>query len=338
MLRQTPLTNFVKVSRDHIDRKKIYEIFSEGTKTLLDTLPKLKEVIYKENNDNDVSITLGLFDLHFGQKVEYLDPKNNKTSTNYDLEIADELLNDVFAKAHDHFKTFSGRIGEINIALGGDLIEGDYNIYAGQIHHVVTPLSDQLNYTTLTLYKHIIALAHTYPDIPINIFAIGGNHGEIRGGMPRKYRDNYDLIIARYLEISLRQRQRETGDLQNVSITISEDSVSAFINTCVGKRIELIHQLPKNMMAPRAEGTVMAKNVSYGVDLIFTGHFHSPAYHELGNIKLVRSGTLVGPNQYSHELGIPQGSRQQTIIVSTKENAGEYIISINPVIKISKEV
>jgi predicted phosphodiesterase len=186
----------------------------------------------------------------------------------------------------------------------------------------------------MALYKHIINTSYLYRNIPINIYAIGGNHGEIRGGMPRKYKDNYDLIIANYLEIALRQRQLDKNDIDNVSITVSEDSVSAYINLAVGHRIELIHEIPKNLMTPKAEGMAMAKHLNNGVDLIFSGHFHSPAYHELGKIKLVRSGTLVGPNQFSHELGIPHGSRQQTIILSTKENAGEIIISINPTTKL----
>ena len=112
------LTNFVKVSREHIDRKKIYEAFNDGTNSLLQELPNLAEVDYKIPEDNDVSITLGLFDLHFGQKVDFLNPGDNQTSTDYDLEIADKLLDDVFNKAYGHFKTFEGRISEINIALG----------------------------------------------------------------------------------------------------------------------------------------------------------------------------------------------------------------------------
>jgi len=338
MLATNGLSNFIKVSKDYIDSKKIYDVFLKGTDALLEQSEGLSPTVFTVKGDDKVSVTLGLFDLHFGQKVDMLDPSNNQVNNEYDLEIADELLEDVISETYRHLYNFGDRISEINIALGGDLIEGDYNIYPGQIHHVTTSLSDQLNYTTLALHKHVVGFALAFPNIPINVYAIGGNHGEIRGGMPRKFRDNYDLIIARYLDVSLRQRQLDRGDISNVSITISQDSVSAFINTSVGKRIELIHQLPRNLMTPRAEGSVMAKHVTYDVDLVFTGHFHSPAYHELGKVKVVRSGTLVGPNQYSHELGIPHGSRQQTVIVSTKENAGEYIISINPITGRNSEV
>lgn len=330
------LQDVMRIGREYFDKRRIYETFLEGIEALSKEIKELKvdnKKLSKKKIKEPLSVTIGLFDLHIGEKIIYTDPETNESSVIYDHEIASKLLEDVFNQAYKVIDPIIDNVCEINIVLGGDIVEGDAGIYPTQVYNMSTSILDQLKTASVEITKHILNTSTKYPDKKIRIYGIGGNHGEIRGGMPRKLRDNYDIILAKYVDVALRIHNEYNKHLDNVQVIISESSLSAYIKTCQGYIIEVIHELRKNLGTPKSENILLSRKAGWDVDLILTGHFHSPTFHQYGDVKVLRSGSLAGPNEYSKGLGIAPGGRHQFIVISSPEDVAYQIVNIIPKIR-----
>lgn len=246
------------------------------------------------------AIILPLSDIHMGEVVK-LATMGGRNS--YDVEIAKKRLeryfNIVIKLATKHWS--GPKPGAIYLVLMGDMV-------SGEIHEELAKTNELLALPAVRVLAECLAagvelLTKTFPNIPINIISVPGNHGRTTKKPESKdYAVNsYDTLTAWLLESWAKAKGLKgvtfsapaSGDALvnilgwNVLFTHGDRIGSRGGQGFVGPANTATRGMKKLVEDFLAEGQV--------VDCVVMGHFHTPMQLEYGFV----NGSVPGPTEYS---------------------------------------
>jgi predicted phosphodiesterase len=272
-----------------------------------------------------------LTDVHFGKKI--LDVRNNSQNVLFNYTIGTRYLNHIFQEhALSYLTDNYEKVDEYVLYLLGDLIEGDGNIYSEQGFEIESNVVDQIFQIVNILLTNIRLLyKETKGNIPIRIYAVQGNHGEIRGRFIKHALQNYDIIIYRMIDYYIRQLQEETGEFLNISIEypkiIAKEDLICNIK---GWKYYLRHILPRNFTTPSSQDKIQATSNFYNnLAVVLTGHLHQESLATIGDTTVIRVNALCGYDAFANKINAPYSSPSQVGLVTTKKDKIKAYLPIN---------
>ena len=271
------------------------------------------------------TIIYPFFDWHFGEIIRRKLKQNYQIIHSYNFEESHKRMDRYVSEGIKYMQSFpKGTFDEIVFALGGDLADGNGNIYTGQVRHLQAQFWTQFFEVFKSIRRQIYRLQDVFGTVvPINIYSVPGNHGESRGVISDPLEDNLDTSVARLLNDWIQDQK-----VKNVKIEY--DETSPMIDFEVkGHKFAMVHEMPTNLLTPAAKNKIKTISIDRNPEVVLTGHIHEMTITKEGKTKVVRVGGAPGPNAYSETLYIPYGAAEQTIIVASKERALENIMPIN---------
>jgi predicted phosphodiesterase len=258
------------------------------------------------------SVNLCVSDTHFGEK--HIEDDVLK----YALITSRNRTDAAFVRAEEVY-LLTPEVNEINVWLLGDNVDGDGTVYPGQKHNLDDVVGTQIVAFAESVYYNVFKLSNRYPKVKINIYGIAGNHGTSKSQMFvfHSVADSYDTTCYKMIESMINKDKALYKKLLNVDIKYS--TTSKVLNAKVkGWTFVATHIMPNNLSSASAVRKAFSYIMSKKADIILTGHFHETAMLTVGKAKVIRIGTMVGHNDYAEELGIPENSPEQGIIVTSE--------------------
>ncbi len=277
-------------------------------------------------SNNKMAMIVAIFDSHFGCVVNRRIPEDPNTwEISYDFNIGkqrmDMLFNSAFAEITRRGKK---EFDEIVIVIGGDNCDGDGSIFKSQIHHLEADPMRQIKLFTSALMDNAERCSHFVGQKgSVNMYGVVGNHGEMRG-MPtmRPLTDNWDRNAYIWIDSILLRDQEKYNKLTNVKFLHNRAYDHPHLAFRVkGHSFLGVHALPRNLISPSSKLKLMNLEKLYpGLKIILTGHYHEGLITSAGDVRIIRVGTPVGPNDYSDELLIYSSGPEQALVVVAQEN------------------
>jgi len=283
----------------------------------------------KHMDTEQMSMLLNLSDSHFGKEIH--DMNTNSPVVKFNIPEATRKQADFFSYAFHEYEMNKDTIDEININLIGDHIEGDGSIFPAQVFEIIDSATGQVVSFVESFYSNLINLAKIAP-IPINIYAIPGNHGEMRRGYIKNPSDNWDTLIFKFIDYMLR-RDKANGNLKNVSITYPhpdmKDKKHIRYKT-KGWIVHLEHIMPPNLTTPSGQHKIQNVVLNYDekADIILTGHYHSESLATIGRTTVVRVSSLGGFDQFANDIKASFSEAGQSIIMVSPSQKVKYYMPI----------
>lgn len=294
-------------------------------------LPERNFEVMKSPATDKLSMTVCLFDTHFGSHIERVDNDGQNTKVIYSLEISKARVAKVIGRALQEMKERGEKkFDEFNIVLGGDNIEGDGSIYRGQVHHLEVNATYQVTEFVHTMTETLLKISEQYPDMKIRVHGIIGNHGEQRGNPTmNKFTDNYDFASYIHMQNIIGVYQKH-GKLKNVALNFETNPTGPILRFEIkGHGFMGLHKYAKNLGTPSAGRNAMSlEKMQNNLKIVLTGHYHQSSINDYGDVKIVRIGSLVGPNSFTDELSIYSPGGEQALIISSKD---EPMYSYSPI-------
>lgn len=277
--------------------------------------------INSQSNSNNALI-ISLFDTHYGEEIK----KDGVIKYNFD--IADKRIRKYIKDVIKYYLDNKDSIDEIYLVLGGDNIDGDGTVYPHHIQEIEEGFNKQIDRYIKIMTEVIEHLSTILKNKKLHIIAVAGNHGSNkRNTISHPIKDNYDTGIYLFLSTYIDKAKLQYKDLLNVFINFSYDEEYYNFNV-KGWNFQARHKLPKNFSTPSAKVLVHGWRELHNIDCILTGHYHDGAIANIGKTKVVRTGSLVGTNDYSEHLGL-FGDSEQTLLLVDKDNLIKCYMPIN---------
>lgn len=253
----------------------------------------------KQDHDTESFVAV-ISDLHFGDLVE--DERGNIL---YNVERAKDSVHRFAEKARKirQYESQYTDFSDAHLFLLGDIATGE-GIYEGQVHDIQTHLANQVTYSTQALFDLVEALSKDFETL--NIYAVLGNHGQIRASGVSK-QANTDLIVYRWLDDALRR-----SDIDNVGIEIAEST--HHLNTEIRDwNIHVRHGQDGYKHVDKtaaSESSWRGWRDAHQFDLAMRGHYHNPGLDYVLNRYPVFSCPSPKPgSEYIERLGSPDVSK-----------------------------
>jgi hypothetical protein len=249
-------------------------------------------------------------DIHFGKKT-----------TTYNSTVAAErllLLVDAVQEIADLRRSFA-TIKRLRIELGGDMVEGEGNIFGGQAHEIDQDLIDQMiKFGPEKVAGMIISLAQTFEEIYVD--GVPGNHG--RQSRDSSKRHNADSIFYEIVRLivntaapKLKNRikwnlplDREPGDEWFASFKICDHWGGATVH---GDQILGQLGMPWYGFKTKVAGWASCMPP---FDYLFTGHFHTHASFDLHDRCVLSTGSTESDNAYAKQNMAAAGRPKQRLV------------------------
>lgn len=258
---------------------------------------------------------LHLTDVHIG-----------KQTLTYNSTVAAERIISTFQSTEEIVKLRRNfaTIDKLHLLLGGDLIEGEGNIFPGQAHEIDQDLIEQCikegpNY----IANLILSLLELFPNIVIK--GVPGNHG--RTGRFNPKRNNSDSIFYEIVRLIV-NRALTPKDQKRVEWDLPFDRPNGSEWYAQGKFVDtwgylLVHgdQIRGALGFPwYGYGKKVAGWASHldPWDYLFAGHFHTHASFDIQDREVLSTGSMESDNAYALENMAAAGSPKQRLCFINK--------------------
>lgn len=311
----------LELQRKMNDSRKIYQDVIAGTLKEARALPRTPVKI--DFIKGSKILVIKFFDLHFGEKIDFEGQKV------FDMSVATMFMNEIIEHA---MEVINFDFHEVILLFGGDLIEGDGSVYAGQHHHLEVGFVKQINTVAGAILNNVYRLSQFLgPNRKIRIIGIPGNHGlnKTAKHLHHPIQDNYDTAVYQHLENLIRNAQDRYNDLLNVRIDFAQDTHYLAFDIFNWKAV-VYHKARKNPATPSGENEISAWEKRYqNLKWVFTGHWHDGKIVPVGTVVHMRAGCFPGPNDYSMALGIFNNEPEENLLVIDENKGLESIIIHN---------
>lgn len=297
-------------SRESLQRQRIDELERQAAadRTIREAVFKLAEQPLEPPSWNAEpskaskreAIILFLSDVHMGEVVS-LNAMGGRNSYNMDIACTrlQRYFQSVVKLGTEHWTGPPPDV--LYLVLGGDLV-------SGEIHDELAKTNDlqaipAVRVLAEALASGLLLLRQAFPNIPIHVLSVPGNHGRnTKKPESKGYAINsYDTLVALLLEWWASTKNLKnisfsaphTGDALvkihgwNVLFTHGDRIGSRGGSGFVGPAATAARGMQKVVQDYLAEGKV--------IDFIVMGHFHTPLELEYGFV----NSSLVGPSEYS---------------------------------------
>jgi len=228
-------------------------------------------------------------DSHFSAHV-----KDRRGNTIYDTETARKATQDAFNFYFGQLMKHAGRVENIVLLLGGDLVEGE-NIYEGQAHKVEDKLDKQIRAARKTYFKEIKELKKIM-QVPMKIVCVSGNHGDL----PVSSSSNADDLIYSQLEDMI-----DISDLENIKFVRTDRSDGVTFNYR-GWKGYLCHgeNRSNHIGTSSPQSDWLAMKDQYGFDAAWRGHYHNQKIENINGAPVVMTNSRKPGDDYTDKLAV----------------------------------
>ena len=304
----------IHVDKDFVERQKLYdiqrkirqdmrefsrtELICEHISKSIKSLPKIvmenKVVVSNKKEDVERDLVLGIADFHFGADFEVLGLYNDIINK-YDSSVFEQRMDQLSDEVTDIIK--KEEPDQLTVLIAGDMLDG--LLRTSQLQRLefgvvdsAIKLAEMLTYWFIVLERKI--------NIPIRVYAVRGNHGEIRplgtkaGQFPE---ENMERIIMHYLHARFENEKW-------ILIGTNDAPMIQVVDVC-GYQILLTHGQDMNIES-------MAKNCvnlyNQPIDMFMVGHLHKNQTFNSGimpesNIYVERIPSICGIDPYAQSKG-----------------------------------
>lgn len=288
-------------------------------------LPAPEDIII---NNGKHALSIISSDDHYGKTIE---ANNNDNIPVFNRQIADARIDYFIDRALERFFRSPHKYDSIVLNLLGDHIEGDGSIYKSQPYELEMMIEEQILAFETKITEKIFKLASAIQEVngSLKIYCVPGNHGENRKGYFKDPRGTFDYIIFQHMEHIIKLAY-DQGLARNISIDYPHQHMldRTFLNyTLKGWRVHIDHIMPPNFTTAAGAGKIgNTKEVMDGIDLLFTGHYHSEALATIGSTTIIRTPSLGGYDGFANSIRAPlSGAMHPLITTSTQNKIEEYI-------------
>ncbi len=262
---------------------------------------------------------LHLSDIHIG-----------KRTVTYNHLVAAErlvLLTEKVARIIN-IRRSHANIDDLRIYLGGDLAEGEGNIFPGQAHEIDQDIVEQCaKYGPSRVAELILSLLQVVKKITIK--AVPGNHGR-NGDRHAARRNNYDSWLYQILRLTVdKALATNPKRRKDISWDMPFDRPAGhewYANDRVlGWGCMIIHgdQIKSQLGYPWYDAGRKCANWANTnkepFDYLFMGHFHTEAGFDVGGRRVMASASTESDNSYAAEHFASAGTPKQRLCFFDKK-------------------
>lgn len=296
----------------YVDRQKLYdlqreirkdlreqsrsELIREMIKRSIAELPEIKfpDIEYVAEKDVDNEIVVGIGDFHYGAQF-IVRGLRGEVINQYDTCVFEQrmehLISEISRVAMTH------RPGMITVMIVGDMLDG--LLRNSQISRLEYGVVESAMYLSEYMCRWIAELNQKLM-IPVRVFAVRGNHGEIRplgskaGQFPE---ENMERIVMHYIH------QRFDGH-RSVHVFDDDAPLTKMVDV-VGYNFLLIHGQGNDIEIIARDHQNLYEDK---IDIILCGHLHkdqtfNAGISRRGNVLIERVPSLCGIDPYAQTKG-----------------------------------
>ncbi len=294
---------------------------NEAFETPLDV--RIQAPPVQTNKQTEEEAVLHLTDIHFGKDTKTY----NSTVAALRLAAAGEVVAEI-----TQLRRSFARIDVLHLLLGGDMVEGEGEIFPGQAHEIDQDLIEQMiRFGPVKMAELIVYLLQTFPLIKIK--GAPGNHG--RQGKGSAKRNNADSIFYEIVRLLVHQLvprdegrvewdlpfDRPPGDEWYASFKICDRWGGLLVH---GDQVRGQLGFPWYGYGKKVAGWASCLPA---FDYLFSGHFHTQASFDLHDRQVLSTGSTESDNSYAKENHASAGSPKQRLVFFNKRLG---LLSDNP--------
>ena len=215
-------------------------------------------------------------------------------------------------------KMSEGRnIEKLHIPFIGDIVEG-MDIFPSQPFHIESGLVKQTMRGSLVFAKAIAEIALLFPELPILIKHVAGNHGRIGRKGTTPYADNWDRMLGFLIGMQLEQYPNIINEVPEVWFIVEHIQGWTF-HFSHGDDIKSWMGVPAyGLIRAHSKETVM---LDMPLHYYIVGHHHVLSQIQNGYGEVIVNGNWVGANEFVAKQ-IKSASRPCQVILSVTEQYG----------------
>lgn len=293
------------------------ELICETIEKTIKELPKieLSDITVDIKRSNKKDLVVGIGDFHYGAKFDvtglYGEIINKYDSTVFEhrmSKLANEIIEIVKKEEPD----------QVTVMIAGDMLDGLLRTSQLQrLEYGVVDSAIRLGETLTCWLAKLSGIIH----IPIRVYAVRGNHGELRplgtksGQFPE---ENMERIVMHYLYARF-------NGVRNVIIEQNDAPMVQIIDVC-GYKFLLTHGQGQNIESMAKDSVNLYQK---SVDVFMVGHLHKGQSFSSGimpesNIYVERVPSICGIDPYAQSKGY--GAQPGATIILMEEGYGRRCI------------
>lgn len=257
-----------------------------------------------------------------------------KVSADYDIDVAKRRIDLLAKKVARLIELHGAPVSEIGVALLGDFVESDGNIFPSQAYEVEKGgLYVQIFEGAGMLAQFVRAMAALAPKVKVR--GAIGNHGRLGRFGDHSNESNADAILYRIAKEHVKTEKRIDW---RESLTMGGRHWYDTLELNGGKKMMLVHGdqfrggafgLPYYAIAKRSQGWNLSVEP---FDFLAYGHWHTPARLVLSDGAHTAWGnaSIESSNRYAQEWLAASGTPAQWALFFGKEGpTAEYLVRLD---------
>ena len=295
------------------------ELICETISKAIKSLPEIElshmVTNYRVNTNKKRDLVVGIGDFHFGAEFDvkglYGEVINKYNSTVFEYRmnmLANEIIK-IVGKENPY---------QITLMIAGDMLDG--MLRTSQLQRLEFGIVDSAIRLGEMLTRWLVGLVQAV-DVPIRVYAVRGNHGEIRplgtkaGQFPE---ENMERIVMHYLYA------RFTG-VKDVIIAENDCPMIQVVDVC-GYQVLLTHGQGMNIESTAKDSVNLYQKP---IDMFMVGHLHKSQSFSSGimpesNIYVERVPSLCGIDPYAQSRGY--GALPGATVILMEEGYGRRCV------------
>jgi len=240
-----------------------------------------------EFTDDGFTALIHETDPHFSAEVT-----NRRGEIIFDTEKAVEATDEAFEWYVNQIGRRKGRVDEIVLLLGGDLVEGE-DIYEGQAYEVDQTLENQISSARRCYFKNLKRLAEEF-EVPLKVVCVSGNHGDMGTGSGV----NADDIIYSQLEDMV-----DLSELENVKFVKTDRSdFTTFSFRNWSGYLTHGENRSHHIGTSSPQSDWLSIKDEFGFDLAFRGHYHNQKVENVNGAPVVMTNSRKPGDDYTDRI------------------------------------
>lgn len=321
------------IDKNFVERQKLYDVQRQVKKDMreisrtelicekidiaIESLPKihLTSTSNRKSRNKSRDLVVGIGDFHYGAEFDVLglygETINNYNSSVFERrmgQLADEIIEITDKENPD----------QITIMIAGDMLDG--LLRTSQLQRLEYGVIESTIHLAETLTIWLTELADSI-DVPIRVYAVRGNHGEIRplgtkaGQFPE---ENMERIVMHYLYARFR-------DVKRVTIAQNDAPMMQIIDVC-GYQFLLTHGQNMNIESTAKDYVNLYQKP---IDVFMVGHLHKTQSFTSGimpasNVYVERVPSICGVDPYAQTKGY--GALPGATVILMEEGYGRKCV------------
>jgi hypothetical protein len=255
-----------------------------------------------------------LSDVHLGRK--YNDEVGRMT---YSVAIARKRL---LKYAHEIVGAikYNRSVSELVLCIIGDIADG-LDIFPNHSEYLETAPFYQTKAALEVIWEMLLIIKNAFPDLPIRIVTVRGNHGGIRSTSV----SNWDSIVYQMLEIAIDVAHNDMPS----GIRIFNNFERTYNTVDIqGHKYLLRHKAPVQADTNAQMGKFAGWYGIHHWDAFCYAHFHHYGIMSWNSKPILRNGAVIGADYYAEELSV-YDDPNQLIFGVTEDRVACFWESVN---------